>query len=73
MSTQVITTLAAFLSGFGSVVTAWLGVRWERKRSRQECLDRIRAFEEGMKLGLSIEERKENKGGTGKSEERRDT
>lgn len=57
-SPEALTAMAAFLSGFGSVLTAWLGVRWERKRSRQECEDRIAAFEEGMKLGQATEERK---------------
>jgi hypothetical protein len=56
---QVITSIAAFLSGFGSVMTAYLGIRFEKKRSRQECEDRIKAFQEGMKLGESIEERKQ--------------
>ena len=56
---QVITSIAAFLSGFGSVLTAYLGIRFEKKRSRQECEDRIKAFQEGMKLGESIEERKQ--------------
>jgi hypothetical protein len=55
---NVINTLAAFLSGFGSVITAYLGIRFERKRSRQECDDRIKAFREGMKLGRTTEERK---------------
>lgn len=57
-SSEVITAFAAFLSGMGSVVTAYLGVKWERNRSRQECEDRIKAFREGMELGRSTEERK---------------
>jgi hypothetical protein len=55
---NIINTLAAFLSGFGSVVTAYLGIRFERNRSRQECEEKIKAFREGMKLGRATEERK---------------
>jgi hypothetical protein len=55
---SIINTLAAFLSGFGSVVTAYLGIRFERNRSRQECEEKIKAFREGMKLGRTTEERK---------------
>lgn len=57
-TSQIITALAAFLSGFGSVITAYLGIRFERQRSRQECEERIKAFKEGMKLGRTTEERK---------------
>ena len=57
LSSEVITSLAAFLSGLGSVLTAYLGIRFERKRSRAECEDRINAFQEGMKLGRHTEER----------------
>ena len=57
-SSQIITTISAFLSGFGSVITAYLGIRYERKRSREECEERLAAFKEGMKLGQATEERK---------------
>jgi hypothetical protein len=57
-SPDALDSIAAFLSGFGSVITAYLGVRWERNRSRKECEDRINAFEKGLKMGESIEERK---------------
>jgi hypothetical protein len=57
-SPDALDSIAAFLSGFGSVITAYLGVRWERKRSRAECEDRIKAFQDGLHLGESIEERK---------------
>lgn len=54
---QIITAVTAFLSGFGSVITAYLGVRFERKRSRQDFDDRLKAFMDGMKLGQSLEPR----------------
>lgn len=48
--------IAAFISGIGSVLTGWLALRWERKRSREECADRIAAFHSGVKMVEEIED-----------------
>jgi hypothetical protein len=46
---------AAFLSGIGSVLTGYLALRWERKRSREECQERIAALHEGILMRDRIE------------------
>jgi hypothetical protein len=45
-----VATIAAFLSGIGSVLTGFLALRWERGRSRTECEERIKALHEGMQM-----------------------
>jgi hypothetical protein len=45
---EAIAAFAAFLSGIGSVLTGYLALRWERKRSREECQERIAALHAGM-------------------------
>lgn len=47
---EIVTTIAAFLSGMGSVLTGFLALRWERKRSAEECANRIAALHEGIRL-----------------------
>lgn len=46
---DVASSIGAFLSGFGSVLTAYLGIRFERKRSAEECELRMAALREGYK------------------------
>jgi hypothetical protein len=48
MEGDALAAAAAFLSGIGSVLTGYLALRWERKRSREECAERIAALHEGM-------------------------
>ena len=48
MEGDALATLAEFLSGIGSVLTGYLALRWERKRSREECQERLAALHEGM-------------------------
>lgn len=52
---DVLAAGAAFLSGIGSVVTGYLALRWERKRSREECQERIAALREGLVMRDRIE------------------
>jgi hypothetical protein len=51
MNGQILESLGAFLSGFGSVLTAYLALRYERQRSKEECDKRMAAFREGLKRG----------------------
>ena len=44
-----LTALGAFLSGMGSVLTAAVAIRYERKRSKEECDERLKAFREGLR------------------------
>jgi hypothetical protein len=44
---EILTTAGAFLSGFGSVLTAWLALRYERQRSKEECEERFASFRAG--------------------------
>ena len=48
MNGDALAAVAAFLSGIGSVLTGYLALRWERRRSREECQERIAALHEGM-------------------------
>jgi hypothetical protein len=48
---DVLNALGAFLSGFGSVLTAAVAIRYERKRSKEECAERMKAFREGLRRG----------------------
>jgi hypothetical protein len=49
-SGDVLGTIGIFLSGMGSVLTGWLALRYERKRSEETCKERIDAFAEGIKV-----------------------
>jgi len=44
-------TVGVFLSGMGTLLTAFGAFHFERKRGRQECKEKFDAFREGMKLG----------------------
>jgi len=50
-----VAALGAFLSGVGSVVSAYLGIRFERKRGLEDCARRLDALREGMKLEHEME------------------
>ena len=55
-STETISALAAFFSGIGTVLTGWFALRFERKRSKEECDERFKAFHEGMVVHKSFKE-----------------
>jgi hypothetical protein len=57
-NSETVAALAAFLSGMGSVLTGWLALRYERKRSSEECEKRIKALEAGMRLRDRIDQGK---------------
>jgi hypothetical protein len=48
LSGDKLAAVAAFLSGIGSVLTGWLALRYEAKRSDRNCQERIDAFMKGM-------------------------
>jgi hypothetical protein len=50
LSGDFLSAAAAFLSGIGTVLTGWLALRYERKRSEEDCKKRIDAFMSGMKI-----------------------
>lgn len=60
MSAASIAALGVFLSGMGSLLTAVLSVRWQRRKSEDECAERIReiraAWREGMKIRKQIQD-----------------
>jgi hypothetical protein len=58
LSGEGLATFAAFLSGIGSVLTGYLALRWERKRSREECAERIDALHKGMVIRDRIDQGK---------------
>ena len=43
-------TIGIFLSGIGSVLTGWLAIRFESKRGRKVCEERIDAFLKGIEM-----------------------
>jgi len=45
---DVLAAAAAFISGIGSVLTGWLALRYEAKRSDRNCQERIQAFMDGL-------------------------
>jgi hypothetical protein len=51
VSNEHVAALGAFLSGAGSVLSAGLAIRIERKRALEECERRFEAFREGLKRG----------------------
>lgn len=50
MSADKLAALGAFLSGAGSVLSAFVFVRHMRKRFEQECEKRMQALKEGIRL-----------------------
>jgi len=57
VSPDQLAALGAFLSGMGSVVSAWLGIRYERKRGLEECARRLDALREGILIEQEAEDR----------------
>jgi len=60
VSPDQVAALGAFFSGMGSVVSAWLGIRYERKRGLADCERRLAALREGVEIERKalMEERK---------------
>jgi homoserine kinase len=48
VSTDQLAAVGAFLSGAGSVITAWFYVKWQRKNWDKECNQRLEAFKAGL-------------------------
>lgn len=51
----MITALAAFLSGVGSVLTGFFAIRWERRRGIEDCEKRVEALLKGIEIGRDKE------------------
>jgi hypothetical protein len=49
-SGAVIESIGVFLSGIGTVVTGWLALRYEAKRSDRNCKERIEAYMTGIRM-----------------------
>jgi hypothetical protein len=47
---DILGTLGVFLSGAGTLLTAFGAFHYERKRGEQECEKRFAAFREGMHM-----------------------
>ena len=56
LSGNVLSALGLFLSGMGSVLTGYMAIRYEHKRSVEECRRRIEALFSGVKLKDDLEE-----------------
>jgi len=48
VSPDLLAAIGAFLSGVASAVTAWLAIRYERRRGLEDCERRLAAFREGL-------------------------
>jgi hypothetical protein len=48
VSSDLLTALGAFLSGMGSILSAFWYVKAMRKRAEQECEKRLQAFKDGL-------------------------
>jgi hypothetical protein len=48
VSSDLLAALGAFLSGAGSVLSAWWYVKAMRKRAEEECARRMQAFKDGL-------------------------
>lgn len=55
VSGEALTAFTAFLSGIGTVLTGFFALWWERRRSRQDCEDRIAAMREGIRMRDRVE------------------
>jgi uncharacterized membrane protein YdjX (TVP38/TMEM64 family) len=49
-SGDILGTVGVFLSGMGTLLTAFVAFHYERKRGEQECERRFQAFREGMRI-----------------------
>jgi len=50
VSGDILGTIGVFLSGAGSILTAFGAIHYERRRGEKICNERIQAFKEGMKI-----------------------
>jgi len=50
VSPDQLAALGAFFSGMGSVLSAWLGIRYERKRGLADCERRLASLREGIEI-----------------------
>jgi hypothetical protein len=57
VSPDQLNALGAFLSGIGSVLSAFLALHYERRRGEKECARRMAALREGMTLQRQAEGR----------------
>ena len=48
LTNDQLAAVGAFLSGAGSVITAWFYVRWQRKEWEKECNQRLESFKAGL-------------------------
>jgi hypothetical protein len=48
---DILGTVGVFLSGAGSLLTAFGAFHYERKRGQKECDEKFAKFREGMELG----------------------
>ena len=58
MSPDTIAAIGAFLSGAGAVAGAFWSLGRMRKRMREECEERFKAFREGIEIAEELERHK---------------
>jgi len=46
--------IGAFLSGIGAAISAFAGMRIQRKRSQEECDKQLEEFKAGLHEGLEL-------------------
>lgn len=57
ISGDILGTLGIFLSGAGSILTAFGAIHYERKRGEKDCAQRIEAFWQGMHMREELEKK----------------
>jgi hypothetical protein len=55
ISGDILGTVGIFLSGAGSILTAFGAIHYERRRGEKDCQRRIDAFLQGMKMREELE------------------
>jgi hypothetical protein len=53
---DILGTVGVFLSGAGTLLTAFGAFHYERKRGEAECAKRFEAMREGLRVRKTIEE-----------------
>jgi hypothetical protein len=56
VSGDILGTVGVFLSGAGTLLTAFGAFHYERKRGEAECAKRFEAMREGLRVRKTIEE-----------------
>jgi len=59
VSAGYVAGLGVLLTGIGSLISAIAGMRIQRKRSKDECAERIEEFQKALKMGMNLQDRED--------------